>query len=433
MHKSYTLLFTLLFLSLIGQAQTNFKPGIVVTSAGDTLKGFIDHREWLRNPEEITFSSASTGTNAQKFTPANSRYVEVSGVEAYQSEKVKISLAPIEISNLTYGVDTTTLTSTVFLRVVYAGTNLSLFSYRDKIKERLYVQESKEAGTAPLELMFRRYYVVGKTNLITTEPIYKNQLNLFAIRNGSTSESLKRKIENTNYEKQSVANIISQLDGPKATASATSFTKYPRIRFLAGVWANRTTMHYEGNNSFAEGAESTASYKPGFSVGFDVFANPNTQRLIFRTELSLTMAEPEITKDTPYGATISRTSTFSFKQRKISINPQVLYHVYHGDKVKFYVGAGVIGSYSSYSKNKFSSVYVSTSGTTYPPSEIEPYESLEDVWYSFTLRSGFTLNNHLDVSVLYTPNDIAGNSSYTIIGHSLNFGVSYLFTRKPKE
>ncbi len=36
-------------------AQSNFVKGRVITFAGDTLTGQINDRNWLRNPERITF------------------------------------------------------------------------------------------------------------------------------------------------------------------------------------------------------------------------------------------------------------------------------------------------------------------------------------------------------------------------------------------
>jgi len=70
-------LFTILFFSLFAHgfllAQSNFKKGFVVTSAGDTLKGFIDQQEWIRNPQVIYFKP-DFKVGKQEFTPENASY-----------------------------------------------------------------------------------------------------------------------------------------------------------------------------------------------------------------------------------------------------------------------------------------------------------------------------------------------------------------------
>jgi len=40
------LLLIFILLPFISTAQTNYKPGYVVTLTGDTLHGFIDYKEW---------------------------------------------------------------------------------------------------------------------------------------------------------------------------------------------------------------------------------------------------------------------------------------------------------------------------------------------------------------------------------------------------
>lgn len=57
MQQTFTLLLIFIFLPFLLIAQANYKKGFVVTSQGDMLRGFIDYREWVRNPEEVKFKS----------------------------------------------------------------------------------------------------------------------------------------------------------------------------------------------------------------------------------------------------------------------------------------------------------------------------------------------------------------------------------------
>jgi hypothetical protein len=50
--------FSLFFcLPLFSWAQSNYKQGRVVTLQGDTLRGYINYREWPYNPEEFAFKA----------------------------------------------------------------------------------------------------------------------------------------------------------------------------------------------------------------------------------------------------------------------------------------------------------------------------------------------------------------------------------------
>ena len=47
----------LFLLPLLSIAQANYKSGYVVTLKGDTLRGYINYKEWGRNPKDIDFKA----------------------------------------------------------------------------------------------------------------------------------------------------------------------------------------------------------------------------------------------------------------------------------------------------------------------------------------------------------------------------------------
>jgi len=51
----YLPLLLLLLFPFFASAQSNYKPGYVVTLPDDTIHGFIDYKEWDKNPEKISF------------------------------------------------------------------------------------------------------------------------------------------------------------------------------------------------------------------------------------------------------------------------------------------------------------------------------------------------------------------------------------------
>ncbi|RNI28769.1 hypothetical protein EFB08_09070 [Rufibacter latericius] len=401
---------------------------MVVTSAGDTLKGFIDHQEWLQNPGAITFKSTETSTTEQKFTPANSVYVEVLGIEAYQSARVSISQAPVDLSSLTHGADTTSVQDTVFLKVTHAGPSVSLFTYKDKIKLRFYLKEHT-AGTPYQELLYRRYFKVGQAEYVATDPLYRNQLWALAIRYQGNSQGLLNKIKTSDYAKNDLLPLVRQINGPETKqASAVPFKKLPRTRFMLGLWLNRATM--TNDKEQLVGAQEFSSYLPKFSLGIDAFANPATQRLLLRTEFSVSMAAPRVQHEVQKGSSSTYVYQYEYKQLSASLNPQVLYNLYNRDNFKVHLAAGLIATKASYSKDKFTTTYNIVPGEVSTAAILENYEQPETFWYSYTARAGMMLFNNLDVSLLYTTNNISRRVDYAINTQSISAGVSYLFARK---
>src|ERR1700733_6331117 len=99
MTQFYKLLFLLFLLPLFSLAQSNYKPGYVVTLKGDTLRGFIDYREWDSNPNAINFKTIAANKTAQSFTPADIVYFNIDDMETYQTYTGKISTDPVNIDN----------------------------------------------------------------------------------------------------------------------------------------------------------------------------------------------------------------------------------------------------------------------------------------------------------------------------------------------
>src|SRR6185312_9528515 len=141
MQYLYKLLAFILLIPTASFAQGNFKPGYQVTLHGDTIRGFIDYKEWVRNPDKFTFKK---DLNAQPavYSTQNSTAFGVTGMEYYRRFVVPVSRDNVQVSNLTIGPDTTSVIDTVFLKIVMSGKNVTLFTYKDDIKRRFFVVEN---------------------------------------------------------------------------------------------------------------------------------------------------------------------------------------------------------------------------------------------------------------------------------------------------
>lgn len=75
-------------------AQRNYVPGVVITSQNDSLKGFIDFRNWYQSPTEIAFKESLT-KEEQRFKPADINGFIVAEPEVtYVSRALRIDITP---------------------------------------------------------------------------------------------------------------------------------------------------------------------------------------------------------------------------------------------------------------------------------------------------------------------------------------------------
>lgn len=155
MLKKYSLylLFTALLLhGIFAPAQSNFVAGYVVTTAGDTLKGYIDNQDWAITPSRVDFKR-SAGEALQAYHPhqAASFYIQPTG-ELFEAKAVSMDKSPTQLSKMIPNAPPVVVQDTVFLKTLIRG-KVSLYHYRDEAhKTHYYLQ--KEAR--PEELVLKQ-------------------------------------------------------------------------------------------------------------------------------------------------------------------------------------------------------------------------------------------------------------------------------------
>ncbi len=150
MNRFTKLLFFALLLPLTSNAQSNYKPGYAVTLKGDTLRGYIDNKDWDINPASINFKTSSTDNHTQKFTVSSISFFTVENM-SFEKYAGPVSTDITDINRIANGRDTSYRIDTVFLRILQKGKNVALYSYSDDIKTRFYIGEKPDY--APVELV----------------------------------------------------------------------------------------------------------------------------------------------------------------------------------------------------------------------------------------------------------------------------------------
>jgi hypothetical protein len=408
-------------------AQTNYHPGYVVKNNGDTLKGFINYREWDQCPKSIDFKGDKEDRQTLKFDPHMIKSFQINGMETYVTYKGIISMDRTKFPDLPQGLDTTKKQDTIFLKQVTTGKYLSLFYHQDAIKIRLFIAASNEQ---PLELKYLQYY--SAQNQIVSGGNYKGQLTFYVNRIGRASAKLTRLIESASYNQSDFEKIVSEANGDGLDTKSSQ--KKVFFRFFAGARINNTKNKLSDDRSSISSSvlvgpirevtitpqkvsAFSSTQSPQIDLGIDLFPNKNVQQFIFRSELSLWYAKPRF-QYLVYDASINDNdlSTTFFSQYTATLTPQVLFNFYNKSNCKIYIDGGIGLNFSFYSNSKL---------------RVGTVSDFDSFWPNFPVQAGVIIANKFDFSVTYTGYTEYTNfaDDYGLRNSSVSVGVKYLFSK----
>lgn len=420
MKKISTLLIATLLISFAGNSQKNLVPGYIINNQNDTINGFIDYREWYKNPVSILFTQSKESVT-QKFRIADIRSFNVTGKEHYKRYTVNISLGRDFVDNID-GKDTSQITDTVFLKVLHEGNNVKLFSYADDVKLRLYILPSGEA--IPVELKNSQYLLNGQ---FVNEKEYRTILLDLANRYVPGDMELQAKIYGSRYFKGDILDISYAINGIKKEKAAQQINEQKSpYRFWVGAGINRGEIkvvddeRYEGNTSGANSA-------PLIAGGVDIFINPYIRKMFLRTQVFYSTYKTDAYVSKQYFAS-KENYYFKFKQTNIAIHEELNYNLYNSDQFKYFIGAGFGFNFSSYPLNEQTFIRESSTDTTTIVDD-NYIAYIKKFWLSGIIKTGFSVN-HVEVFVAYAPKSaISSHASYALNNSSLRLQVNYLFKK----
>jgi hypothetical protein len=330
-------------LPLFSLAQSNYKPGYVVTLKGDTLHGFIDYREWSSNPNSIDFKTITTDSKSQEFTPKEISYFTINGMESYQRYSGLISMDATDLDHLGYSRDTSTRMAAVFFRILQKGSNLALYSYTDNLKARFYIGESPDYS--PVALGYRLYYnrgsdIAGQKGATVNENTYMKQLFALANKYQGLNNDLQWDIEHAGYNSDNILEVVSKINHiSKAENKKNDALKGPAFNLFIGAAVNiNNTSTPDGSPFYNGGGRSYTSYLPAVSFGANFFANRSTRKLQFRLEAGI--AESQFRSS--YMLKVDPYIPFkaSYDEVAFTFSPQIIYNFYNTENLKVYGGLG---------------------------------------------------------------------------------------------
>ena len=424
--KYFYILLLVSFLSpLFSAAQTDFRPGYVTTLKGDTLHGYVKNSEWAKNPKAISFKSTQNGNNIQTYTAGSISAFGVTGHEQYERHIVQVSKDPVDIEKLSKGIDTTTITDTVFLKVIVKGPKITLYGYVDDVKQHYYVSEG--IGAKPQELSYHIYGNADDAASIQYACRYRSQLQYIAQKNNINGTSLNQDIANAQYNDDDLDRIAVKLNGN----TATSFSSGSAIRatFFAGAGAGYGHISLSGTGLFSatiKSSVSSSSIYPRIDAGVDLYNNKNIQRLFLRVEASFTGAQFKLTSKGD-GNGLPTTGVLNFTQYSTSFSPQLIYNVYDQQAFKAFIGFGL--SYNILSYNSYAFITKYSNGT--PDYVNDEYPKFKHSDLSMVIKAGIAISQKIDISINFMPPASITDFSTTDANvMSIQAGVNYFFGRR---
>ena len=401
--------------------QSNYKPGYVVTLKGDTVRGFIDYREWVSNPISINFKTALADTKPLKYTPAEINFFTVGQMEAYVRYSGPISMDPVDINHLSYERDTTFRTAAVFLKILQKGSNVALYAYTDDVKPRFFI------GDAPgyvLQELVHRIYKNSVSGLTENENTYMKTLYELANKYQVLTPLLQTDIERMDYNGSAILDIVSKINHISAANEKKNKNNAPAFNLFAGVALSITNFNAAAGSPFYNaGGRSNSSSMAAASFGINVFANPNTRRLQFRVEAGIAQGSFKslyVSKVYPYIPFRA-----SFDENVFSITPQVIYNFYNDDKFKVYGGLGVAVNYFKYSNPYLGSQSQPNSATDIEANEPYSFNTSDE---AIVIKAGLQFGKHLGVFAQYLSSvHVTRNDYWLLTSVSEQTGINYYF------
>ncbi|HWD87211.1 MAG TPA: hypothetical protein VG367_03725 [Mucilaginibacter sp.] len=205
-------LILIIALSISAHAQ-NFYPGYVVTSKGDTLKGYVRYRETVLNPKEAEFK-VEPNDKPRIYPFGDVRYFSINiGYSLdFQRYGGPVSMDDVNINTISAERDTSFKMDTIFLKILRKDKHLTLYSYDDKLKTRFFLADGQ---SAPVELVYRIYMKSDVNNGSNTvnENTYKKQLLMLAEKYGKMNDMLQTDINAAGYSEMYLIPIVDKING----------------------------------------------------------------------------------------------------------------------------------------------------------------------------------------------------------------------------
>jgi len=316
-------------------AQEKFEPGYIINTQNDTIRGFVDYRNWSKNPEEIGFKTSFQGES--KFYGLKDILGFYVHDEHYEKAIVKVDVSPYKSNQLSESPVPQIQIDTVFLMAVVNGPK-SLYYLKDKSdKTHLYIMKGKDFEL----LAFYQYKLVraDQSGIITVDG-FKQQLQEYLGNCPSTDSGLRT----LSYSKNRVAKLFNHFYEACDSSNPVYVQKKEKVLLQTGILAglSATKIKFSGINHPYLTEPSLALSKQAAAGVFLNLVFPRTQRkLSLYNDLIFTSMKVRSHSEEHTSADDYSFSDVTLKYGYLKLTNMVRYKLVSKESFDFFVNAGI--------------------------------------------------------------------------------------------
>jgi hypothetical protein len=399
-------LICLLGLCLQVTAQKNYQRGQVVLTNGDTLKGWIDYRNWHVNPTSIRFKQDSLADNARQFTVTDISFFQVAG-DKYLKAFITKDMLPVDIGHLVIESTVNQQTDTAFLRVLVEGPILNLYEVYD-FKPHYYIQDSTKSYR---ELTYK-CSLEEVSNRLKIGNYFRGELIAYLTLQPQYDKKLARHIENISYTDKEIGKVVAALNGSTGQpVPYVSKNSKKSVSFYAGAGAIYSTMTFSGENAYLNGIDFGWKTGPAIMAGVELFSERNFRDLSFRLEVAYSTIGYETNNLVTKSNFGIDTVQYKIKQRNLTPSATVLYHIIRKEKFRYYIGGQFALNLLSIPTNE------STVKHPYPvyPTYTSKFIKFNKTWPIINIKTGVFINRSWDIGIT---GSVWGSNVATAVMHN---------------
>jgi hypothetical protein len=336
--KKFLLTLSALLILMCSYAQKNFLSGYIVTNQKDTLRGYIDYRNWKRNPGQIVFGKNNDQTGAA-FGPNDIAAFSVAD-EIYESATVEIEVSPTKISDLSYESEFKIQEETAFLQSLVRGKkSLYYLSNRAGI-DNFYIH----TGTKYELLLYKKY---AKTENFTKHAIESKVYTGQLLNYLSDCPGIKSKIIMKRYLQKDLTNLFEFYY--KCTNNTADFNKKAdrmtvELTALAGITITNLNISGRSYPYLTHGDFETA-VSPTGGLSLNLVLPRNQGRFSINNELLFTTFKIEGTHKDYESEDIHTYTYTTFETSQVKLNTMVRMKI-PINKINLRLEAGVSNAYA---------------------------------------------------------------------------------------
>ncbi|MCC6288448.1 MAG: hypothetical protein IT249_11230 [Chitinophagaceae bacterium] len=380
-----TALFLSVFISMFSTAQSVRKKGYIVLNNNDTLHGWIDYRNWEKNPSSISFIKDSLSTDITRYSKYDIQAVEITGFDHYIKAIVEKDIRPVSIPDLLPADENRLITDTTLLRVLVEGSQFDLYEMNDN-KLHFFIRKT---GEGIKELLYK-VSLSENNSSFSTQKIFINQLNAY-LPELHNAAALANKINNADYKEKDLARIVTEMNklGGTVEYSITDQVKKIQTSFFVGAGGGYSNLRFDGTNGIFNNMTYTGSFVPYITAGIEVSMSRNLQAIILRMEAAFSSASYTGARSI---ASSNSSVKYTVTQTNIAPTVSLLFNFIRKETFKVYAGVGAAWNISSYGKNTYTEI---TNNAT--SKEIKDYISYPKTWIAPLFKLGTRLNRKISV------------------------------------